>query len=77
MYIIIAPKLSIMQKVECHMLTRLPCAVLTVSCSTTSLGPRPKTNPSADRIQYRARGRKGLVDIVHIPKDSLPLIQTC
>ena len=23
------------------------------------------------------RGRKGLVDIVHIPKDSLPLIQTC
>ena len=45
--------------------------------ASPSLGPRPKTNPSADRFQYRARGRKGLVDIVHIPKDSLPLIQTC
>ena len=42
-----------------------------------SLAPRPKTNPSPDRFQYRARGRKGLVDIVHISKDSLPLIQTC
>ena len=40
-----------------------------------SLGPRPKTNPSADRFQYHAG--KGLVDLVHIPKNSLPLIQTC
>ena len=40
-----------------------------------SLGPRPKTNPSTDRFQYRAW--KGLVDLVHIPKNSLPLIQTC
>ena len=38
-----------------------------------SLGPRPKTNPSVDRFQYRTRGRKGLVDIVHIPKDLLYL----
>ena len=36
-----------------------------------------QTNPRADYFQYHAWGRKGLVDIVHIPKVSLPLIQTC
>ena len=47
------------------------------SIHSHSLGPRPKTNPSVDQFQYCGRGRKGLVDLVHIPKDSLPLIQTC
>ena len=57
--------------------TLLQPGYLFISIYERSLGPRPKTNPSADRFQYRTRGRKGLVDIVHIPKDSLPLIQTC
>ena len=61
------------------MVAHLTTCIIGASMSEphTSLGPRPKTNPSANRFQYRARGRKGLVDIVHIPKDSLPLIQTC
>ena len=41
------------------------------SIPSRSLGPRPKTNPSVDQFQYRGWGRKGLVDLVHIPKDSL------
>ena len=33
------------------------------------------TNASTDRFWYRARGRNGLVDIVHIPKVPLPLVE--
>ena len=40
-----------------------------------SLGPRPNQPQHGSLLVSRAG--KGLVDIVHIPKVSLPLIETC
>ena len=36
-----------------------------------SLGPRPKTNPSTDRFQYRARGvfPRVILQVIHAPDE--------
>ena len=42
------------------------CTYICVSKDGCSLGPRPKTNPSADRFQYRPRI---ILEAIYVPDD--------